>query len=223
MNRIIVAFLMWVLAILAGPAHAVHQPLVLMHTSTVSRQFDVPTPEHIVERSGGKTSHSTAQRIIKAVILESKSASVDPSKIFRIIETESHYIVNAVSFAGAKGLMQVLPSAHPEKVKGKNLFDITTNVRIGIQIYKEIRKRKGLSEKDALQAYAGAPAGSRYTKKVRSVNWSYNKLSKHLKGAVPESYNERRFFASLGLGRVGTPLQSPHQFILAMAALNKRY
>lgn len=224
MNRFILLLVCAFVLLLGHDAQA-KQLKPLIYLPVVSAQFGIPTPEYIVQASGGKTSHKTAQHIIRSVVREAKKAKLNPEVVFRIIEIESHYKQYAVSSAGAKGLMQVLPSAHPEKIKGKNLFDIDTNIQIGIAIYKEIQKRQlGNSRLTVLQTYAGAPGGKHYSKKYQAVKWSYDLRSKHIKQLDVAGYNERQFFASLGIHRAGAPVKPVGpSALIAVIALNGRY
>ena len=84
---------------------------------------------------------------------------LDPLLIIAVIAVESRFNPIAESVAGAKGLMQVIPKYHPEKLKEfggeQAVFDPQTNIFVGAQILKEYLRRTG-SISSALQLYAGA-------------------------------------------------------------------
>jgi soluble lytic murein transglycosylase-like protein len=84
---------------------------------------------------------------------------VDPLLILAVMAVESRYNPVAESNMGAKGLMQVIPKFHSEKlpeIGGENaLLDPHTNIRVGAQILREYLRRFGETE-TALQMYAGA-------------------------------------------------------------------
>lgn len=84
---------------------------------------------------------------------------LDPLLIIAIIAVESRFNPIAESVAGAKGLMQVIPKYHPEKLEEfggeQAVFDPQTNILVGSQILKEYLGRTG-SVNGALQMYAGA-------------------------------------------------------------------
>jgi soluble lytic murein transglycosylase-like protein len=96
---------------------------------------------------------------------------LDPLLIIAVMAVESRFNPIAESVAGAKGLMQVIPKYHPEKLQeygGEGaVFDPRTNILVGSQILKEYLRRTG-SMNAALQMYAGAANDEQdvYTTKV---------------------------------------------------------
>ncbi len=84
---------------------------------------------------------------------------VDPLLILAVVAVESRYNPVAESNLGAKGLMQVIPKFHPEKLAGHGgegaLLDPRVNIQVGAQILREYLRRFGETE-TALQMYAGA-------------------------------------------------------------------
>jgi soluble lytic murein transglycosylase-like protein len=84
---------------------------------------------------------------------------VDPLLILAVMAVESRYNPVAESNMGAKGLMQVIPKFHPEKLVGHGgesaLLDPHVNIQVGAQILREYMRRFGETE-TALQMYAGA-------------------------------------------------------------------
>ena len=96
---------------------------------------------------------------------------VDPLLILAVMAVESRYNPVAESSLGAKGLMQVMPKAHPEKLSvhgGESaLLDPDVNINVGARILREYLGRFGETE-TALQMYAGAfdEPSSQYAFKV---------------------------------------------------------
>jgi soluble lytic murein transglycosylase-like protein len=84
---------------------------------------------------------------------------VDPLLILAVMAVESRYNPVAESNMGAKGLMQVIPKFHAEKLVehgGESaLLDPDVNIQVGAQILREYLRRVGETE-TALQMYAGA-------------------------------------------------------------------
>jgi soluble lytic murein transglycosylase-like protein len=84
---------------------------------------------------------------------------VDPLLILAVMAVESRYNPVAESHMGAKGLMQVIPKFHGDKLTehgGESaLLDPHTNIQVGAQILREYLRRFGETE-TALQMYAGA-------------------------------------------------------------------
>ena len=98
---------------------------------------------------------------------------VDPLLIIAVIATESSFDPRAVSKQGARGLMQVMPKYHQDKVGklGKAAwFDPKINVRAGTQVLKECIDRYG-NVQSALQFYNGSlnDRSKRYSRKVLAL------------------------------------------------------
>ncbi len=85
--------------------------------------------------------------------------SLDPLLILAVMAIESRYNPVAESSMGAKGLMQIIPKYHQEKLLehgGEHaLLDPEVNIQVGAQILREYLRRFGETEA-ALQKYAGA-------------------------------------------------------------------
>ena len=84
---------------------------------------------------------------------------VDPLLILAVMAVESRYNPVAESNMGAKGLMQVMPKFHADKLAEHGgegaLLDPQINIQVGAQILREYLRRYGETE-TALQMYAGA-------------------------------------------------------------------
>ena len=84
---------------------------------------------------------------------------VDPLLLLAVMAIESRYNPVAESNMGAKGLMQVIPKFHAEKLVEHGgegaLLDPHVNIQVGAQILREYMRRFGETE-TALQMYAGA-------------------------------------------------------------------
>jgi soluble lytic murein transglycosylase-like protein len=97
--------------------------------------------------------------------------SLDPLLILAVMAIESSYNPVAQSVMGARGLMQVIPKYHPEKLEPHGgeqaLLEPTVNILVGAQILREYQRRLGDTEA-ALQMYAGAfdAPTSQYANKV---------------------------------------------------------
>lgn len=97
--------------------------------------------------------------------------SVDPLLILAVMAVESKYNPVAESVLGAKGLMQIIPKYHLEKLLehgGEDALLVPEiNIAVGAQILREYLRRFGGVE-TALQMYAGAfdEPSSQYALKV---------------------------------------------------------
>jgi len=96
---------------------------------------------------------------------------VDPLLILAVMAIESRYNPVAESVMGARGLMQVIPRYHPEKLEPHGgeqaLLEPKVNIVVGAQILREYTRRFGDLEA-ALQMYNGAldEPTSQYANKV---------------------------------------------------------
>jgi len=84
---------------------------------------------------------------------------MDPLLLLAVMAVESRYNPVAESNMGARGLMQVIPKYHPEKLAEHGgeaaLLDPQVNIQVGAKILSEYLRRFGETE-TALQMYAGA-------------------------------------------------------------------
>jgi len=85
--------------------------------------------------------------------------NLDPLLILAVMAVESRYNPVAESVVGAKGLMQVMPKFHLDKLLDHGgepaLLEPEVNILVGAQILREYQRRLGDTEA-ALQMYAGA-------------------------------------------------------------------
>jgi soluble lytic murein transglycosylase-like protein len=103
--------------------------------------------------------------IAHAVLDAANRFAMSPVLLLGVIATESGFNRRAVSSAGAKGLMQVLPSAHPQLVSGgKDLSDPVVNVAIGSSILRGYLDASGGDVNSALSRYSGGGKG--YARRV---------------------------------------------------------
>ena len=79
-----------------------------------------------------------------------KLATVALLVVLAVAATESGYNPIAESVVGAKGLMQVIPKFHPEKLAPQGgevaLFEPEVNIRVGAQILHEYLRRFGAGD-----------------------------------------------------------------------------
>jgi soluble lytic murein transglycosylase-like protein len=114
---------------------------------------------------------TAAANFVEIAYRAGRQHSVDPVLILAVMAIESRYNPVAESVMGAKGLMQVIPKFHLEKLLDHGgeeaLLDPEVNIHVGAQILREYYRRFGDQEM-ALQMYAGAfdEPSSQYANKV---------------------------------------------------------
>lgn len=114
---------------------------------------------------------STAtEQLVGAAYDAGEQVDLDPLLILAVMAIESRFNPIAESGMGAKGLMQVIPKHHQDKLGGHGdgaVLDPVTNILLGARILKEYIHRTGSLEA-GLQFYNGAlsDASSQYAQKV---------------------------------------------------------
>jgi soluble lytic murein transglycosylase-like protein len=112
--------------------------------------------------------------------------AVDPLLILAVMAVESRYNPVAESVVGAKGLMQVLPRFHQDKLEvhggEEALLDPDVNIEVGTQILREYLRRFGKTV-TALQMYAGAmdEPNAEYANKVLTERARLEQLLRRLR------------------------------------------
>lgn len=118
-----------------------------------------------------RIAQTAASSFVSIAYRAGRQHSVDPVLILAVMAIESRYNPVAESVMGAKGLMQVIPKFHLEKLLDHGgeeaLLDPAVNIDVGAQILREYYRRLGDQEL-ALQMYAGAfdEPTSQYANKV---------------------------------------------------------
>jgi len=118
-----------------------------------------------------KVSQELTLEFVRIAHAEAGKAGLDPLLIMAVIAVESRYNPIAESVVGAKGLMQIIPKFHADKLAEfggeKAVFDPESNIRVGTRILREYLARTG-NLGIALQMYAGAlnDDNDTYTNKV---------------------------------------------------------
>ncbi len=98
--------------------------------------------------------------VFEAAQTVGRERRIDPLLIIAIIGIESRFNPFAESAVGAKGLMQVIPGYHLDKIpKGAGeqpFLDPVTNIQVGVHVLEEAIRWRG-SLIAGLQHYGGAP------------------------------------------------------------------
>ncbi len=122
---------------------------------------------------------------LRAVHYEATRAGLDPQLVLGLIQVESGFKKYAVSSAGARGFMQVMPFWM--KVIGRsddNLFHLRTNLRYGCTILRHYLDIEQGDLYRALGRYNGSLGKAEYPNLVRGAwhnQWLYtsNRIASH--------------------------------------------
>ena len=121
------------------------------------------------------------EELLISVHYEATRAGLDPQLVLGLIEVESAFRKYAVSSAGARGFMQVMPFwARLIGAPDDNLFHLRTNLRYGCTIlrhYLDIEKGNLFR---ALGRYNGSLGKAEYPNLVRTAwekRWAYRPLA----------------------------------------------
>jgi soluble lytic murein transglycosylase-like protein len=121
--------------------------------------------------SAGASPETAATSFVSIAYRAGERYSVDPVLILSVVAIESRFNPVAESVVGAKGLMQIIPKYHLDKLLDHGgeeaLLDPEVNINVGAQILHEYYRRLQ-DQEAALQRYAGAfdEPTSRYAAKV---------------------------------------------------------
>jgi soluble lytic murein transglycosylase-like protein len=108
-----------------------------------------------------------ARQFLALVRYEAMRAGLDPHLVLAVIDVESHFRKYAVSKAGARGLMQVMPFWVKELGEpSHNLFQERMNLRYGCTILRHYLDREKGNMTNALGRYNGSLGQPQYPARV---------------------------------------------------------
>ena len=109
----------------------------------------------------------SARAFLMLARYEAMRAGLDPHLVLAVIDVESKFRKYAVSRAGARGLMQVMPFWVKELGEpGQNLFQERTNLRYGCTILRHYLDRERGNLANALGRYNGSLGQADYPNRV---------------------------------------------------------
>lgn len=134
-----------------------------------------------------KTYHiakEASEIIVREAFKAGKENSVDPMLMLAIIGVESHFNPISESEAGALGLTQTMPEAHPEKVATiqqdqGHILNIADNIQLGTKVIGEYMRKFGNNPVLALQQYNGSlnDKSRNYSNKVLELKVKFSRAS----------------------------------------------
>lgn len=121
--------------------------------------------------AGAPTGHSPsdARELAASIVREARAVDLDPLLVAAVIEVESSFRPEAISRAGALGLMQVMPATgawlaarfgRPDHATDRHLLDPEWNVALGVRYLALLVRWFGRVD-EALVAYNAGPNRAR--------------------------------------------------------------
>jgi soluble lytic murein transglycosylase-like protein len=105
--------------------------------------------------------------MLQQVHQEARRTELSPELVLAVIQVESNFDRFAISNAGARGLMQVMPFWLKELGRpDDNLFELQTNLRMGCSILRYYLDMEQGNITRALARYNGSRGSYRYPEKV---------------------------------------------------------
>lgn len=120
-----------------------------------------------------KVPEKTLNKIIETTFRESQKQNIDPLFMLSVIYTESRFIPTAKNKSGARGLTQVMPRYHRDKIQGRNIMNIETNIEVGTTVMVDCLTNNNHNVRAASRCYSGN--ANRYTEKLKA----FHKQAKH--------------------------------------------
>ena len=193
MRGLIVSVLIWLLPLPAFAGAQIYEPLSDSVRAALSRSIADQAPPRSSFRDPleaadwlTEMSHRLEKRIpnrdnrhefLRAVHYEATRAGLDPQLVLGLIQVESGFKKYAVSSAGARGLMQVMPFWIKLIGSGDdNLFHLRTNLRFGCTILRHYLDIERGDLFRALGRYNGSLGRAEYPNLVRGAwhgQWLY--------------------------------------------------
>jgi len=117
--------------------------------------------------------------LLTTIHYEATRAGLDPQMVLGLIHVESHFRKFAVSHAGARGYMQVMPFwVDAIGAAGHNLFNLRTNLRYGCTILRHYLDIEKGNVYRALGRYNGSLGKAGYPQRVHRAwmqTWRYER------------------------------------------------
>lgn len=161
----------------------------VVEVDTTNPVFTEALVKWVTAKAGNtpNTSPEMLTQIVISAFKESAIRNIDPFLILAVIAVESRFNYMATSTSGAKGLMQIIPYWHKNKISVVEVYDPVANVRAGTKILREYLNLSKGNLNNALLRYNGTLGvpGANYHTKVLSVR---NDLSKFVEKQIRKNY-----------------------------------
>lgn len=164
--------------------------LLFFATTGFSATYNIQPPKldwgkavrYWIDKHQPKINPALRNVIANQVLYYSNKNSHSIDLLVALITTESKFDTNAQSRHGAKGLTQVVPKWHPEKIQGRSLFNPEVGIEVGSKILKDCLITANGNERKALSCYSGKSGA----KAIEYQNYVLNQRRRFL-NTLPES------------------------------------
>jgi soluble lytic murein transglycosylase-like protein len=160
---------------------AVTAPPRIEKQAAIIKEEKNPLVEYIA-----KHNQSQAESIAESAVKWGKNFDIEPELLIAIARVESTFNPYAISFAGAMGIMQIIPKWHIEKIKTAKdvvgtpeIFNLDTSMFLGAWVLRDCMDKHKVANL-ALRCYNGSN-NDKYANKVMSVK---KEIYSHVKGDV---------------------------------------
>lgn len=181
-QHVLLCIALTVLGFVCINTYAQQNNLVISETQRL-RQEKTALAEWIVQHTKANKqpiSGIKARKIVDYVYEYSAIHKTDPLLVLAMMRNESGFRDTAKSPYGAKGLMQVVPRYHREKLSGRDPFDKETSIDVGIQVLKEYLDASNGQLRPALRKYSGQKHDSGLKGYYGKIARTYKELATHL-------------------------------------------
>ena len=105
--------------------------------------------------------------LLQTIYYEAKRSGLEPDLVLAVIRVESHFRKYAISSAGARGFMQVMPFwADIVGESSSDLFNLRTNLRLGCAILRSYLNQERGNLHRALARYNGSLGKNEYPNRI---------------------------------------------------------
>lgn len=134
-------------------------------------QFVSSSPEQekaavwVKESTNSTISSSDANKIVKEAYANAYSKNIDPLLVLAVMRNESNFVIKAKSKDGSRGLMQVIPYWHKDKLAGRDPLHLETSIDVGTWVLRDCLVKHKSHTLKSLSCYSGG-GGQVYYGKV---------------------------------------------------------
>jgi soluble lytic murein transglycosylase-like protein len=153
-----------------------------------------------------RVSRDSLERFVRLAHSAGHITGIDPLLILAVMAVESSFNPLAESVMGAKGLMQIIPEYHRDKLRAPhgghaNVLDPEVNIFAGAKVLREYALRSGYDLTAALRLYGGVGSDAQHPYPNR-VLAEWQRLAQFLRGIQASHAGDVQRPAGRALGNV---------------------